>query len=286
MKPKKEKSMNMLNIKLKTDGKEISYKDWKFPGGELGVKIEHYSLLGCDVRIKATIKNSDDLIGLGLLKNAIDAYFPRSVDLLLPYVPYSRQDRMCETGESLSLKFFADYINYMNFREVVLFDPHSDVTSALIHRCTIHTQLDIIGNFERLKRFCLSQDLVFVSPDAGANKKVFKLCQYFNEKGFVKADKVRDTKTGFIEKIEVYYEDFKRSDMIIFDDICDGGATFIALAKVLKEKNAGNIYLYVTHGIFSKGLDVLFDAGISKIFTTDSRCDLTTSDERLVIHTI
>jgi len=53
------------------------------------------------------------------------------------------------------------------------------------------------------------------------------------------------------------------------DDICDGGGTFIGLAKALKQKNAGNLYLAVSHGIFSKGFNEL-NKHFTKIFTTDS----------------
>ena len=55
---------------------------------------------------------------------------------------------------------------------------------------------------------------------------------------------------------------------LIVDHICDGGGTFIGLAEELKKKNAGKLFLAVSHGIFNKGFDDLkcFDG----IFTTDS----------------
>ena len=61
-----------------------------------------------------------------------------------------------------------------------------------------------------------------------------------------------------------------KKDVTIVDDISDGGRSFIELAAVLRKRNVGKIYLYVTHGIFSKGLDVLFEAGIDEVFTTNS----------------
>jgi len=56
---------------------------------------------------------------------------------------------------------------------------------------------------------------------------------------------------------------------IITDDICDGGYTFIKVAEQLKAKGASKVILFVTHGIFSKGLGV-FDGLIDHVFTTDS----------------
>ena len=78
------------------------------------------------------------------------------------------------------------------------------------------------------------------------------------------------TATGNITKTTVLHDDFGGKDCVIVDDICDGGRTFIELAKVLKERGAGKIGLFVTHGIFSQGVGVLFDNGIDFIYTTDS----------------
>jgi ribose-phosphate pyrophosphokinase len=273
-------------IKLYRDERvETPYKKWKFPGGEIGVKIDlPYAPTG--FLIVAGIENSDEIIELGLLKRAMDDMGTRHVMLSLRYVPYSRQDRVCEKGESLSLAFFADYINMLNFDEVLLLDPHSDVSSALFRRSISISQFDIIRKFQELHGFIMQTDCFFVSPDAGANKKVFKLAEYFQHPTFIRADKIRSTSTGEIKEIIVYHDDFKGKKVIIFDDICDGGATFINLAKELKKKNCGDIMLYVTHGIFSRGLEVLFDAGITKIFTTDSRCPLISLSEKLIIHNL
>jgi ribose-phosphate pyrophosphokinase len=85
----------------------------------------------------------------------------------------------------------------------------------------------------------------------------------------VECSKSRDVKTGKLTGFKVYAEDLEGKDCLIVDDICDGGGTFIGLAGELKKKNAGNLYLAVTHGIFSKGFEEL-EKCFDKIFTTDS----------------
>lgn len=100
-----------------------------------------------------------------------------------------------------------------------------------------------------------AKKLAVVSPDAGAEKKAKEVGKQVKADVFA-ASKVRDTMTGQIISTEIR-GDVKGRNLIIIDDICDGGATFTELAKKLKEKGANDIYLYVTHGIFSKGLDVL-----------------------------
>ena len=67
------------------------------------------------------------------------------------------------------------------------------------------------------------------------------------------------------------------SDILIVDDICDGGRTFIGLAEELKKKNAGDLYLFVTHGIFSQGFSEL-KKHFKKIFSTNSFNDFNQDD--------
>jgi ribose-phosphate pyrophosphokinase len=118
-----------------------------------------------------------------------------------------------------------------------------------------------------IKQFDIKIDAL-VSPDFGASKKIYKLATEL-DLPVIQANKVRDNK-GQIIKTEVYVDNLEGKDVLIVDDCCDGARTFIEIAKVLKEKNVGSISLYVTHGIFSKGLDVIFESGISKIYTTSS----------------
>jgi ribose-phosphate pyrophosphokinase len=93
-----------------------------------------------------------------------------------------------------------------------------------------------------------------VSPDAGSNKKIFDLAKSIGYDGeIIRCDKLRDISTGKIIETIVYHDDLCGKDAIIVDDILDGGKTFIEIAKVLKQKNVGKIYLIVTHGIFSNG---------------------------------
>jgi ribose-phosphate pyrophosphokinase len=85
----------------------------------------------------------------------------------------------------------------------------------------------------------------------------------------IQSKKVREPSTGKITRTVVLANDLSGKTAIITDDICDGGYTFIKIAEQLKEKNVEKIILYVTHGIFSKGLSV-FEGLIDEIYTTES----------------
>jgi len=89
---------------------------------------------------------------------------------------------------------------------------------------------------------------------------------------------VRDTKTGEIKSV-VLRDEVPAGALLVVDDLCDGGRTFIELAKALPNRPSTATYLYVSHGIFSRGPDVLLGY-YDKIFTA---CDWTDSKNPLVI---
>ena len=186
--------------------------------------------------------------------------------LVIPYFPYARQDRVMQPCEAFSLKAVARLINGLGFDEVVTCDPHSDVTPALVENIRVIPQERLIAvPPEMLKTF----RPVIVAPDAGAAKKASRVAQGFGL-SMVTASKVRDVQTGQITRTELQSSAALAGvDVLIVDDICDGGRTFIELAKALRERGAARVFLYVTHGIFSQGLGV-FEGLIDGVFTTDS----------------
>jgi len=270
----------------------IEFEEFTFSGGEPNIKIRyeyHYdndpgiSIRGkISVLITQRINSGNDLL---LLQMAVDAirrlYLINELYLFIPYFPGARQDRVCNEGEALAVKVYADIINSMGFNTVVIFDAHSDVTPSLLDNCTVMNNHRFVGIClnKIYPKITLLEALspedkkgpFLVSPDAGANKKIGYLAKhlYRLEMEVLKCDKTRDVSTGKITNFEVYADNLEGRDCIIVDDICDAGGTFLGLAKALKAKNAGKLYLIVSHGIFSKGLYKLEDI-FDHIYTTDS----------------
>lgn len=232
---------------------EVSVKQFTFPGGEPHVKISDPIHL-TEYLIVAKITSAEDVITLMLLKDALSPYNV-PVTLLIPYFPGARQDRRMVEGEPFTAKVFANLINDMMFHQVFIFDPHSDVITALLD------DVNVIDNHDFVKRAItqtsLPQNSIIVSPDAGSNKKVYGLIKTLGNYNLVKCDKQRDTSNGNITGFEVYADDLGGNPCVIVDDICDGGGTFIGLAKELQKKNSGSLHLIVSHGIFSKGFSDL-----------------------------
>jgi ribose-phosphate pyrophosphokinase len=245
----------------------IQFETFIFNGGEPHIKITEALTKNDTVCITVQARSSNDVIKVLLANDALQRMGVSEVELFIPYFPAARQDRLMVTGEPLSVKVFAGLINGAGFSKVTVFDPHSEVTPALLDRCqTIQNHGFISEVFDRLKT---AHQLTIIAPDAGSAKKIHHLSAALSCERVVQCDKTRDTKTGQLSAPKVFVDDLNGADCLIVDDICDGGGTFIQLAAVLKQKNAGKLYLAVSHGIFSKGLEV-FDTHFDQIFTTNS----------------
>jgi ribose-phosphate pyrophosphokinase len=243
---------------------EIKFQSFTFSGGEPHIKI----VPDFDTNRKVTITHRlNSFNDLGLLCVTVDALRRMDVkiiELFIPYFPAARQDRVMIPGEPLSVKVYADIINAMQLNKVFVFDAHSEVTPALLNNSTV------IPNYAFIKEVLnkIGQNVKLISPDGGALKKIYKVSEFLGGVEVVECSKSRDVKTGKLSGFKVYEDDLQGMDCLIVDDICDGGGTFVGLAEELKKKNAGKLYLAVSHGIFNKGFDVLdcFDG----IFTTNS----------------
>lgn len=236
-----------------------------FSGGEVQVRLGGSSLKGESVLVTIRVNESDDLMRLLLVTDALREIGAGDIHLFVPYLPYARQDRAVRVGEAFSLRVLADIINAQEYTSVTVFDVHSDVAPALIRRCTV------VPNHEFVRKALAGvHDYWLLSPDAGAFKKVALLADaiLYTEEIAV-CTKVR-VHTGAISGVTVSVSDFGGKEVFIVDDICDGGRTFIALAKEIRTKNPGRINLIVSHGIFSYREEVIRDGGIDHVYTTDS----------------
>lgn len=203
---------------------------------------------------------SDYIFTLLLIRDIVQA---PNVSLFLPYLPYSRQDRKTASRNPVSLRVFADVLATAKFDKIYTLDVHSNEATAFIRNLV---NIDITGMFRRDLRLDLNtRQKTLVVPDTGAAKRLMYIEQYFQDVIYV--IKQRNVDTGHINIKEVI-GDPRSVDLIIVDDICDGGRTFIEIANRLK--GYSSLSLYTTHGIYSQGLQQLIDAGFSRFYTTDS----------------
>ncbi len=253
-------------------GPALSFKAFTFHGGE-----PHFRLLeplppGTDVSISTRLNNFQDV---GLLLVATDGLRRAGagkLSLFVPYFPGARQDRVMTPGEPLTVKVYADLLNAQRFARVTVFDPHSDVTPALLDRA------EVLSNHDFVKT-CLADlgPVTLVAPDGGALKKIYKLSEALGGLAVLECSKKRDVKTGALSGFHVPEANLGGRNFVIVDDICDGGGTFVGLAQELKAHGAGDLYLTVSHGIFSRGFEEL-GRWFKGVFTTNSIRDSRVDD--------
>lgn len=257
-------------IKYYHNGNSHNVTQWKFPGGEVGVNINPVRSLDTwghavehEVVVVAQLQNSDDVMALLMTVDAIRrTYKVGYFALKMAYVPYGRQDRVCNEGEALSISVFAQLINSCNFDEVEIIDPHSEAQTAAIHNSRVRNVEDLL----KFVRLDLS-DTYIVAPDAGAYKKAHKVAAASGARGVITAHKVRNLSDGKIQSVTLD-QDVTGKKLMVVDDICDGGGTFIMLREALGDAPE-SVYLWVTHGIFSKGFECLTDI-YDRVYTTNS----------------
>lgn len=231
------------------------------------------------------INSYEDLWTLTQIKDVYD-HNKMPVDLTIPCLLDAQADRRFGQNESSNLKLILKHLARLNFRSISIFHPHNpEVVEALLDRVNIidnHYFIEsVIKKLYRENTYCigtpyykqdLCDNLILMSTDAGGFKPLMKLANKLSWRGEVaSASKSREYKDGeTILTQMVVHSDFRGKDVLIIDDLCVKGGTFIGLAKILKERNVGKIYLATSHMTvpdFNPQLTEVYD----RIFTTNSK---------------
>lgn len=233
---------------------EVPIKVWKFPTGEVGFKFlepEKIKPSGATYEVNCKFESNDDIF---TALQAVDALKILGIEegrivLRLPYLPYSRQDRVCHPGESFALQVFASILNTTGV-SIDTLDVHSEVAMQEIPMLENTTQDECA--------WCLPKFNTLIAPDKGAKLKVKQHSQV-NGYSFDKTEVVCLEKQRIGSSI-VYmdYEfDTIKGNVCVVDDLADKGGTFLALAEMLRrtQPNITSLSLYVTHAFFGDGLD-------------------------------
>ena len=269
----------ILNL-VDQEKSDIKYKVSKFPDGQQTIDLINVlksQLLIKTVEIRSRLNNFKDLELIICANQALKNLGVSHISLYVPYFVGARSDRQFQEGGVNYLKqVICPIVNSQNFDRVTVLDPHSDVLEACLNNFNKINNFDVVDDaLSYLIKDGEEDKVVLVSPDAGAYKKVYDVAKKFNIEKIITATKVRDLKTGNIIRTEIPVLDQHNDLMyVIVDDICDGGRTFLELAKVIKENRpTAKVYLVVTHGIFSNYYEDLRPV-IEQIFTTNSVKDI------------
>lgn len=209
-------------------------------------------------------------------------YAKYGLELFMPYIPHARMDRVKNHSDVFTLKYFCEVINSLNFKKVYVFDAHSNVSLALLDRVVqmspkaaiktamynFNSSLLLNSCYDHSKPIYEQGNFILFFPDEGAMKRYssdFDLPYAFGIKK-------RDWATGNILGLDIMNKEIiKGKDVLIIDDICSRGGTFLHSAEALKEAGAEHIALYVSHAerTMIDG-DMYRGDNIEHIYTTNS----------------
>jgi len=298
-------TLNLVNPK---DSLSFKYEISRFPDGQQSLRLieDGYntfkSLRDSDsahgIIIESRLNTFSDLEIIICATQALKEVGVKNISLYIPYCIGARSDRkFMEGGINYVKHVIAPIINSQGYNKVTILDPHSDVLEACINNFEKQDNINLLTF--ALKDYFLSKGFEtwnptnfdgvrLVSPDAGALKKVFHVAEKIGYKGeVIIASKHRNLETGMIDytNVPISANDADK-DVFIIDDICDGGRTFIEIAKAINKfrivassihpihpDNHGKNYLIVTHGIFSAGFDLLAEY-FDGIYCTNSVKDI------------
>ena len=186
-------------------------------------------------------ESMSEFADIAMIASNISENRGKSPMLTMPYIPNARMDRT-KNGEVFTLKYFCQMLNAMNFSEVNVFDPHSDVSVALLnHVCVMRPQLKQVI-YKAIYQF--KPDMLYF-PDVGALKRYADFVP--KDTTVLYGNKLRDWNTGTILGLDVVGDVKPDARILMIDDICSYGGTMYYSAKKLKELGAGDTAMYVSH---------------------------------------
>lgn len=219
----------------------------KFSDGEISVQITE-SVRGQDVFIiqPTCAPTNDNLMELLIMIDALKRSSAKSINAVIPYYGYARQDRKAAPRVPISAKLVADLLEAAGIHRIVTIDLHAAQIQGFFN-----VPADNLFGSILFVNYIKSKNLknpIIASPDIGG---VARARQYADKLGYdlVIVDKKRE-KANVAEVMNIIGE-VKGKDVILVDDMVDTAGTLVKAAEVLKQKGANSVMACCTHGVLS-----------------------------------
>jgi ribose-phosphate pyrophosphokinase len=239
----------------------------QFPDGESYIRypidITTYDGL---ILVQRAYPNQDTRLFQAML--AVDAARDvgiRDIHVVLPYLPYSRQDRRFRDGEPVSLSTVLTLLSSLRVSSVITVDVHKPEAFRVSGvNCVNVEPFELYA--ERLRG---SKNVVLLSPDLGSLWRVRKVSEYVGIQ-YSYLEKFRDRITGEVT-MKPRELDVAGKEVFIIDDIIATGGTIIEATKILKSMGAVRVHAMATHCLLLNEADSrMFEAGVSSITCTNT----------------
>ncbi len=238
-----------------------------FADGEINVNIDE-TVRGCDVFVvqPTSAPANDHLMELLIMCDALKRASAKTINLIVPYYGYSRQDRKAKSRQPISAKLVADLIQTAGANRVIVMDIHAAQIQGFFN-----IPMDNLMGLSTLANYILDkklENICVVSPDHGGVTRARELAKVL-EAPIAIIDKRRPEPN----KAEVMniIGDVNGKNCVMIDDMIDTAGTICAAADALKKNGALDIYACATHGVLSgPAIDRIKASSLKEVVITNT----------------
>ena len=238
----------------------------KFSDGEFAVSYEE-SIRGRDIfLVQSTFPSSDNLMELLLMIDAAKRASARTINAVIPYFGWARQDRKDKPRVSIGAKLVADLLSAAGVNRVITMDLHADQIQGFFDVPVDHLYASnvIIPYLQSLNL----DNLVIASPDVGGSKRANTYAKYLG------CPLVLCNKTRARANVVAYMQiigDVEGKNVVIIDDMVDTAGTITKAADLMKENGALTVRACASHCVMSgPASDRVQESALEEIVFTDS----------------
>lgn len=239
----------------------------RFKCGEIYCHYEE-TIRNCDVFLVQTFSHpiNEHFMELLVMMDAAKRASARTINLVIPYYGYSRQERKAAPREPITAKLVADLLNSAGAHRVITIDLHAPAIQGFFNIPVDHlTALDLLSSHIKNQNI---KDLIVVSPDAGGVTRAENLA---NVLGAPIAMMFKKRYAHNEATVTHVVGDVEGKTPIIMEDLIDTGKTIVNVVEGLKERGANDVFICATHPVFSgPALQRLDHPNIREVIITDS----------------
>lgn len=240
-----------------------------FEDGEICINIEE-SVRGDDVYLIQSTSDpgNDYIMEILIMTDALRRASARTINVVIPYYGYARQDRKARSRESITAKVVANMLTVAGVDRVITVELHAPQIQGFFDILVDHLSCTpLLANY-MLNQHLKGKDTVVVAPDHAGVTRAREMAQLLDAPLAI-IDK-RSSEIEMEEKLHVV-GDVQGKTCVLFDDLIDTGNTAVKASQTLKEEGANDIYACVTHPVLSKkAVQKLEESAIKKVVVTNT----------------
>ena len=241
----------------------------RFSDGEVKVNVEE-SIRGAHVYIVQSTSDpvNDNLMELLIMIDALRRASAKTINVVMPYYGYARQERKAQSREPITAKLVANMITIAGADRVLTLDLHAPQIQGFFDIPVDHLiGVPLLADYF-LEKGLFGEDVVVVSPDHGGVVRARKLADFLKSPIAI-IDKRRPRPN--VSEVMNIIGDVAGKKCIIIDDMIDTAGTITLAAAALLDKGADSVYACCTHAVLSgPAVERLDESSIKEVIVTDS----------------